>query len=115
MCDLSDAYEPAEIFRDEWRRARKEHRCGACNGRIMAGERYIAHFQLFEGDASYSKCCSACAEIRGRFADAHEGAITSPEGLSYMLADCVADGDEDSQQWQADIDAMRERGERAKS
>lgn len=65
-CD-SDGY--AEIFRQSYPKARKEHKCADCGKMIQPGEEYEYTFQVFEGDASSCKSCLACAGIREALAD----------------------------------------------
>ena len=109
MCDID--LEPCEVWRETRRRARKAHRCSCCRVEIPAGEMYCDHFSVYEGDGRREKLCLVCHADRERFADAHGGMICMPDHLPDMLADCIAEGDEESEQmWKPMLDRInRER------
>jgi hypothetical protein len=55
----------AETIADEWRKARKQHRCIWCGEPIAVGERYRHWRGKFEGDVmsnDWHKECDAAAE-----------------------------------------------------
>jgi hypothetical protein len=56
-CDYGEA---ATIWREEERRARREHRCSDCGGMIRRGEHYRSLACLFDGEWSCSKRCADC-------------------------------------------------------
>lgn len=60
MCDL-DGYN--EVWNSKQVRARKEHACCACNGKIPAGIYYHASSALFDGSWSRYKHCIRCYEM----------------------------------------------------
>ena len=56
MCEDGEWSEP---IADEWRRARKEHKCFACREIIKVGDRY--HFVAQKDDAFFTvKHCARC-------------------------------------------------------
>lgn len=57
-------YDPAMVWREAWRRARKQHRCEECSRPIDPGERYHFVTGLNEpGDPWWSaKQCGQCYE-----------------------------------------------------
>lgn len=57
-------YEPAEFFQSSKPRARKEHRCYECGGRILPGEQYEYVVGKWSGDFSSFKTCERCHDIR---------------------------------------------------
>lgn len=59
----------AEIFRQCYPKARKPHKCVDCGKTIRLGDEYEYTFQVYEGDASSTKSCLACAGIRESLAD----------------------------------------------
>ncbi len=68
MCGCDpDSY--PEIFRVAYLKARKPHKCEDCGKTIQQGEEYEYSFQVYEGDASSTKSCLACAGIRESLAD----------------------------------------------
>jgi hypothetical protein len=60
MCDV---YDPAEPIADEWRKARKEHRCFACREIIRKGDRYHLIAQKDDGEFGVFKHCARCWEM----------------------------------------------------
>jgi len=116
MCSID--LEPCDLWVETERRARKPHRCSCCGGVIAAGARYTVHFSKFEGAMTSQKMCAPCREAREEFAEAHFGAgfagdayIPQPGYLPQALAECIADGDEESErQWKPMLTAIRARG-----
>ena len=86
MCDLYDL-EPCTVWRETPRTARKQHRCDGCGAFIRPGEVYLAHFNVFEGEASNEKACFACWWALEDFGN-HHGQRMAPANLSWMLSDC---------------------------
>jgi hypothetical protein len=60
-CYCEDAF--VTTLTNEWRCARKEHRCEECGKTIRTGERY--HYESFvqEGDLVISKICEHCNDL----------------------------------------------------
>ena len=62
--------ESADVYTDEWRKARKEHWCHACAEAIVPGQRYMRVAMLFEGRWEIIVRCERCesihAHLRGR-------------------------------------------------
>jgi len=63
-----------EFSKSEPRRARKEHRCAECGGRIARGERYVHFAQKWEGAVSTFAICDGCDEWTTAFVDAARAA-----------------------------------------
>ena len=57
-------YDPPEFCHVEIRKARKEHKCEECSGRILVGERYEYTRGKWDGDISNFKICERCYDIR---------------------------------------------------
>jgi hypothetical protein len=89
--------EPCEVWDETKRRARKAHRCSCCKGPIAPGEIYLVHFSVMDGEVTSEKCCARCEEARGEFRDAHESMTPTPGYFPFLLADCIAEGDEESE------------------
>ncbi len=102
MIDL----EPAEVWRETNRTARKEHRCSCCQRGIYPGERYMVHFSVFEGSATSEKCCGQCESDRADFANAHDGTLCTPGFLVEMLSECISEEPESKETWQPMLDRM---------
>lgn len=58
--------EIADIYDIALRRARKEHKCYCCLGKIKPGEHYHAHEVLFDGRWDRMKVCSDCEAMRNK-------------------------------------------------
>lgn len=101
-------------YREELRKARKEHRCDGCGVRILPGEQYLSLFCVSDGEPMTSKTCKACDEIADRFAKEHHSGKPFPDGLQEIIENCIDEGDEDSLRWKVDLDAMNARRESAK-
>jgi hypothetical protein len=103
--------EPAEVWRETGRKARKRHTCSCCRGAIRAGETYTVHFSVHDGGTNSNKICSPCVNDRKAFSDAHGGWLWVPDYFPRALKDCIVDGDPESEKtWQPMLDAIRERG-----
>jgi len=106
--------EPCEVWTETetLRRARKTHRCSSCKGPIRAGEEYLVHFSIMDGEICSEKSCAACTAARSEFGDAHGGIQPTPSYLPVLLADCVAEGDAASDtRWRPMLNAVRARAE----
>jgi hypothetical protein len=97
MCVID--LEPCAVWRETRRKARKEHRCSCCLRTIRAGEGYLAHFSVYDGDATSEKCCVDCERDRKAFAVAHDGMLCTPGNLAWMLVDCIGDEPETEARW----------------
>lgn len=64
MLDCYCDYEPAQIYRANIRRARKQHRCDECSGLIVVGEQYEYVFGIWDGMPNSCKTCARCVAIR---------------------------------------------------
>src|SRR5579859_6007983 len=54
----------AEAYGCEQRKARKEHKCCECLGKILPGERYHYHHGIWDGEPGYYKVCTDCEKLR---------------------------------------------------
>lgn len=111
MCAID--LEPCAVWREKLRTARRDYRCACCGGPIRAGERYLDHFSVFEGNATSERMCNACDRDADVFAAAHDGMRCTPNYLPTMLRECI-DGvvgplEGDDAQWAAMLEAMRAR------
>jgi ssDNA-binding Zn-finger/Zn-ribbon topoisomerase 1 len=57
-CDCD--FEPSTVWRDERRKAAKDHVCNDCGGKIVKGEHYQNLASLYDGHWSMSKRCPDC-------------------------------------------------------
>jgi hypothetical protein len=57
-------YEPADVYQATVRKARKEHSCDECGGKIISGDKYENVFGVWEGTSSTWKTCQHCRDIR---------------------------------------------------
>jgi hypothetical protein len=93
MCTLDDG-EQADIWREDVRvvmRPRKQRECDGCGAVIGAGEPFIDHFDLYEGNANSEAGCFACWWTREVFADDH-GGMRYPFGmLMEQLEQCIGE------------------------
>ena len=109
MCDID--LEPCEVFRETpVKAARKAHVCSCCGGPIRAGEGYLQHFSVYDGEVRTEKACAACVAMTQAFAKAHSGHYSNPSYMPDLLQGCVDSGDEDAAQWIAALEALRQRG-----
>ncbi len=55
--------EPAAVFRETMRKARKAHKCSACGEAIRVGDRYCETFMVHDGDTTTVRRCARCELI----------------------------------------------------
>ena len=60
MISCSYDFEPSTVWREEERKAAKDHRCSDCGGVIAKGERYLNAASLYDGHWSGAKRCADC-------------------------------------------------------
>lgn len=110
MCEYDDG-EYCQVWNEQQRKARKEHKCSCCGRIIRAGEKYLVHFSVYDGDATSNKMCSECERDRDTFAKAHHGFLLAPYYFPEALSGCIADGDPGSdKRWRPMLDAIEARG-----
>ena len=51
------------VIEDRLRKARKEHFCSFCGGKIFRGEQYRDQFNVYDGDAYHWKAHLSCQEL----------------------------------------------------
>ena len=66
-CSAVGAGDENEFHQDEWRTARREHRCCECHRTIEPGEYYERVTLRSEGEFSRFKTCLGCYRIRMRW------------------------------------------------
>jgi len=59
VCDT----EVCDVFNDEWRRARKAHKCDACGETIRSGDLYMNIAMLLDGNWETVKSCARCRQM----------------------------------------------------
>lgn len=101
-------------FRESEHASRKVRQCDACHAAIAIGERYVAHFAVYDGEPQSESMCLACAVDRKVFADAHGFAWCTPSSLVPLLDDCIVDDElpditEEDLAWVAMRKRIRER------
>ncbi len=113
MCYIE--LESCQVWYETKRRARKTHLCSCCKGSIAAGETYLIHFSVLDGDVTSEKCCGQCEEARDEFGEAHhnecgEAYIPTPSYFQSLLASCISEGDEESEvRWKPMLAAINGR------
>ena len=103
-----------EVWKETPRRARKQHACTCCYRPILIGEKYVDHFDVFEGRPEKCKLCSECEKDRAEFGDAHNGTILHPGSMLEYLEQCVGDNydddgetaDDETQKWERMIERI---------
>jgi len=81
-CCIAD--DGPEVFTEEWRKARKVHRCCECRSKIEIDETYEYIKGLWDGHWSEYKTCEKCADLRESLSE-----VTCPYYTG--LADAYAD------------------------
>jgi hypothetical protein len=110
MCDVGwDSDGPAFFSRTE-RKARKQHACDACDGKIQPGERYVVEsFVAARGERAESqKCCMPCDQIIEEFMLAHDSG-PFPAYARSALKQCIDEEPETAPKWQPMLDEMDAR------
>ena len=108
MIDL----EPCELWVENERKARKHHKCDSCQGAILVGERYICHFNKFDGNITYAKMCLACRDDRKLFADAHDGTLMDPGHFSEMVQECIGEDKDSEAMWKPMLERIEARAKK---
>lgn len=81
MCYSHDEY--ATVWREEWRRARKQHNCDGCGKIIEPGDQHVYVFSITRGYGAYtSRECETCRYHRA-FIYAEERSEGCHEGESW--------------------------------
>lgn len=89
--------DPADIYAERLRRARRRYECEECGGPIPAGVKYIHVTCLSEGSWSYGRQHVECCEI-WQFVQI---VLCGSEGLRYVggLRDELREYDDASERW----------------
>lgn len=88
MCDL-DYLEPFEFYHQKVVKARKPHKCTACGGLILVGEKYLKHVDRFEGEFHSEKMCDSCRTSQDYFSEMHNNIITAPSSFRKLIYECL--------------------------
>lgn len=80
--------EPWTQLSDQWRRARKEHKCCECEDIIRVGERYNYLTGVFEGKLEIWKTCEFCAHERTRLQAKAPFTIAFGDLACCVVAEC---------------------------
>ena len=108
MCEIEfDGY--FSVYREQTRKARKDHKCDCCHRVIKAGESYLSHFSVFEGKPCSEKMCADCENDRGDFFHEHGGGVTAPSSFLHYLYECVSE--EPEPQWVAMKERIKSRAQ----
>ena len=102
--------DPAEVFIERERKARKEHSCQCCHATIKKGETYTSVFMVIDGSVSDEAICDPCNTSRGLFAKEH-GSSSNPSYFSVLLKECIDDSEESREVWKPHLDEMKSRWE----
>jgi hypothetical protein len=62
MSEYSDG-DTCAVSANEWRTAKKPHRCDACHTNVRVGDRYHRTFYVFDGKADVDVRCERCQKI----------------------------------------------------
>ena len=86
-CCIAD--DGPEVFREEFRKARKFHSCCECRSDIEPGDMYEYVSGLWDGHWSEYKTCEKCADLRESLND-----VTCPYygGLEEAYTNWLTDG-----------------------
>jgi hypothetical protein len=98
MCEID--LDPADVWSEGPRRARKEHNCSACGDVIRVGQAYLYHFSISDREPATEKCCYRCWAAREEFAQAHGDRSFMPGMLIDMLSECIAERDPGFEHWE---------------
>jgi hypothetical protein len=83
--------ETYDVYSETFHRARKAHRCCACDSTIRRGDRYARIFLIFQRDPELVLRCLRCQTIHKHLRDLDPGATWPAERL-----DC---GEEYAEHW----------------
>ena len=98
MCD--GQAETGSAYAEEWRTARKEHRCCACRETIRAGDRYHHVWGVWDGEVDTFKHCARCWRIFQALVERMDG-----DPVDLML-DCGTKWEENFGELPADVAAL---------
>lgn len=115
MCVIQTGDISAEVWRESWRKARKQWRCDSCSTAIQPGVRYLSHFSVTEGNPTSEALCAVCFIARAEFCNAHGGFLWSPGSFEIILADCVSEDDESRETWEPMLLGIHNRREAAEA
>jgi hypothetical protein len=98
MSDYYDDCEPVAVQDEDWRTARKSHRCSACGETVAPGHRYHRTAILFDGRWEATVRCARCESIH-----AHLSARIGREGADEEFCNATLScGHEYRERWGED-------------
>jgi hypothetical protein len=110
VCEIVDDGERCDVWSEVQRQARKDHVCSCCQRTIKAGERYMVHFSVYDGNPCQEKLCTGCEADREKFGKAHGGFTCTPSDFPYRLSECISEGDAESKTiWRPMLEAIQAR------
>jgi hypothetical protein len=109
MCFVYDG--AADVYRETWQRARKDHWCDGCYGKTIAkGDAYRASASLFDGSWQSWKSCEKCIYLQACIYACERadgcGAQESLYPIEEVRSSAVERG-----LWSADLTAWHEANE----
>lgn len=64
MCMIDGSDDRVNLLAEDWRTARKDHKCGECARVIPKGELYLVERWVYDGSATTHKTCRHCHRVR---------------------------------------------------
>lgn len=119
MCEIELDGDPVVGFRQQTRRARKEHRCDCCGAPIKPGDTYVYSSWIYDREPDWEKECAACAADNREFSSAH-GVYLFASAFYTYLNECVFDpyaeeDDDDAKRWRPMLERLKARMEGARA
>jgi hypothetical protein len=119
MCDID--LEPCQVFvNTHVGRARKPHKCDACDGAIAAGSAYVRHYSVFDGESTSEKFCRPCFDDMEEFGKHPGHMLCTPGSMEPVILSCLTDDpfdypdDKDAKRWREMLDGMAARKQAAR-
>jgi hypothetical protein len=110
MCEIYDTGDSCQVWVNTWHHARKPRACQACRQVVDPREKYLRHFDVFDGAVNVEYLCQPCGQAAEDFQREHNGLPQTPAGIRYVLRDCLDNGDDDSRRrWQPILDNLDAR------
>lgn len=112
MCDIELDGDTCDVWINTWHTARKPRACEACKTVIAPREKYMRHFDLFDGAVNVEFLCAVCGQAAEAFHNEHHCSPQSPAGVRYMIRDCIENSDDAGRaRWQPVLDVLDARRE----
>jgi hypothetical protein len=86
----ADGCEPYSVYNEHQRRARKDHRCSACQAVVIRrGDLYKDIRTVFEGEAETIKRCARCEALYQHLKGLGQRTVTRADGSTYQVTHFV--------------------------